>query len=725
MSISEQKTRFETWRTNRSRHPSSRHYLDAYICNVNQSPMLREARAIEAWWGNMPLEGWPDEELAGMIIHNEPVYFSYGRGQRLDESRISELRELGDKTIDADVELVHQHAYRRADPEVYTAAQLSSIESGAAASTWFGGHMVPDFERILEIGLDGYAYDIEKYRTLHAGNDDFYDALSIVLRAIQNLILRYAAMASGEMAKRLNHIAHNCPRTFHEALQLVWILHTLNNADSYGCLDRYLHPFFEADINAGRLTYERAAELICELYLKTEADGAIQNLTIGGTDGTGKDFYTPLTRILIDMARELGYKGPNLCLRVTKTMPQDIWDSALACIATGIGLPVLYNDDVYINALVRHGIPLETARGYCLAGCSQVMIPGMSNFINDIGIYNAAKVAELTMYGGFDPRTNTQVGPHTKPAVECTGFEELMAQFWIQSAYFIETEVAIHNLEAPFRHSREGYVMRTLFTRDCISTGKNVFDGGARYNNIELEIIGITNAADHLYAIKHAVFDNEICTMAELADALKHNWAGHEALRQYVKNKAPKFGNDNSELDALRGEIADFLFRRFNESPAVLGGVFVPGEVIFVAHEYCGVVTGATADGRYAYSVLADSAGASQGNDKAGPTALMNSVLKIPAREYLLTSVVLNIRFLPDTFLRAQAKAQMLFVSFFEQGGMQVQINVCDSKTLQKAQQHPEEYENLVVRVGGYSDYFTRLSRSLQDEIIMRTAYDM
>jgi formate C-acetyltransferase len=432
-----------------------------------------------------------------------------------------------------------------------------------------------------------------------------------------------------------------------------------------------------------------------------------------------------LTRIIIDVTREIGYKGPNLCLRVTETMPQELWDASMDSVATGNGLPVFYSDGLYIDALVGHGIPLEAARGYCLAGCSQLMVPGMCNFYNDIGIYNAAKVAELTMYGGYDPRAGIQAGPPTKPAVECETFDELMEQFWMQLDYFVKMEVDIHNVEAPYRRSRDGYVMRTLFMRDCISAGKNVFDGGARYNNIELEIIGITNAADHLYAVKHLVYDNDICSMSELTEALANNWSGYEPLRRYIIEKTPKFGNDHSGPDDLRGAIAERLYRLFNESPSVIGGVFVPGEVIFVAHEYCGFKTGATADGRYAYSVLADSAGASQGFDLAGPTALMNSVLKTPAKDYLLTSVVLNIRFLPDVFAGARGKIQALFRAFFGRGGMQVQVNVYDSETLREAQANPDAYRSLIVRVGGYSDYFTRLSRALQDEIINRTAQRM
>jgi pyruvate-formate lyase len=396
----------------------------------------------------------------------------------------------------------------------------------------------------------------------------------------------------------------------------------------------------------------------------------------------------------------------------------------MTCIASGIGLPALYNDSLYVASLERHGIPTETARSFCLAGCSQVMIPGMCNFVNDIGMFNAAKVAELAMYGGFDPRTGVQAGPLTPAAEQCPTFDELMDAFYKQLDYFISLEVSIHNKEVPYRASREGYVMRSLFIRDCIEKGVGVYEGGARYNNIELEIIGITNAADHLYAIKKVVYDEQLYTMEELTAALKSNYVGYEEMREHLYHNIPKFGNDMDEIDSLRADITRYMYERFNSSPAVLGGVYVPGEVIFTAHEHCGAETGATADGRYAGTVLADSVGASQGRDKNGPTALMNSVLQLPVADYLLTSVVLNMRFLPQTFKREEARSaiQALFNGYFLQGGMQLQVNVCDADTLRAAQKNPEHYKSLIVRVGGYSDYFVRLSRKLQDEIIQRTA---
>jgi formate C-acetyltransferase len=263
--------------------------------------------------------------------------------------------------------------------------------------------------------------------------------------------------------------------------------------------------------------------------------------------------------------------------------------------------------------------------------------------------------------------------------------------------------------------------MRTLFISDCIENGRNVFDGGARFNNVELEVIGITNAADHLYAIKELVFGQRLVSLPELAEILKNNWQGHEDLRSRAL-KADKFGNDSAGADEIRADITEHIYSYYNNAKSSLGGIYVPGEVIFVAHDWCGAATGATADGRFAYTVLADSAGASQGLDLNGPTALLNSVLKLPVNKHLLTNVITNIKFTPELFSGAADKIRTLFEIFFKRGGMQLQINVCDAETLKKAQANPQEYASLIVRVGGYSDYFVNIPKDLQDDIIARTA---
>lgn len=423
---------------------------------------------------------------------------------------------------------------------------------------------------------------------------------------------------------------------------------------------------------------------------------------------------------MIDSTRELGYKGPNLCLRVTETMPDEVWDAALACIGTGSGLPALYNDKVYFDNYIKSGVSASEAWNYCFGGCSQIMLSGRSCYINDIGAMNILKVLEVMLGEGYDFFGNCVIPEYVPKLAGLDTFEKFYREFIEQLDYFIDLQVRINNKDIAHRASHEGYVMRSLFTRGCIASGKSVFCGGAEYNGVELEIMGITNTADSIYTIKKLIYDEKKFTLEELAGILRSDYKDNENLRLYIKNSIPKFGNDEPEVDSIRADISAHIFERFNSSAGVNGGVYIPGEVIFVAHSWMGDACGASADGRRAHEVLADSCGSIQGLDKKGPTALLNSVLKIPDN-YLLTTLVLNLKFTKDLWNDSAGKIADLFGIFFRRGGMQLQINVCDAEILKAAQKNPSEYRSLIVRVGGYSDYFVNLPVSLQNEIIIRT----
>jgi len=625
-----------------------------------------------------------------------------------------------------ELETVKKLAYKPADPEVYSQQEINSINACASTSTWFGGHAVLDYERVLSIGLAGYRKDIASYSALAEDphGQDFYLAMSVLLEGIVTFIKRLAVAADAagchpSVSSGLRQVSNEPPANFHQALQLVWVLHYLDNADAFGRFDSYLLPFYQKE------QYPlHCKALLTDFWRRIDDADQIQNMTIGGN-------YSGLTLLCIKITQELALKGPNLCLRVAPHIPEDIFDAALDCIGSGLGLPALYNEDIYANSLTRAGFPQEAALDFCLAGCSQVMIPGRSNFANDIGLVNIAKIFELTMYDGYDHPTACQVGPHT--GKDFAAFQDFYNAFMRQLEYACDIQVSIHNKELPYRATREGYSLRTLFTRGCLQRAKGFLAGGAEFNGVELELIGITNAADSLYAVKKGVFDEKRISFAGLKEVLLGDWgrkspahlvAESTSLQKYFYS-LPKFGNGHTNVDDMRVAITRYLYSRFNSEAGPFGGIYIPGEVIFISHEYCGAQTGATPDGRYSGEVLADSAGASRGCSRQGPTALMNSVLALPTQDYLLTSTVLNMRFLPEIFRNPNSKKGVgaLISSFFAQGGMQLQINVCDTATLLKAQQDPDGYKDLVVRVGGYSDYFVKLSKILQDEIIGRVGY--
>ncbi len=715
--------------------PITSYYLDAEWAHRDELPVMREAQGSLALLGGMELELWPEERFCGTIKPREVAGFHYSTWVN---AALAEEMTVQRKMDAESAEQVRQKVrwlqgacYQGEGAPIYTPEERSSIEACAATSTWFSGHMVLDYRTILAKGLGGYAEVIRS-----APDTPFYRAMGVQLTALQTFIRRYSEKARlcageeeydaarmAELSALLDRIAELPPETFEEALQLIWILHIANGADSFGRFDSYLSPYYERDLQSGRLTREQAYGDLLDIWMKIEDADQIQNMTIGGTRADGSKEYGDFTLLCLEVTRDVALKGPNLCLRISEDMPEQLWAAALSCLDTGIGLPALYREEAYINMLLRAGYDPETSRDYCYGGCSQVMISGQCNFINDIGLYNIAKVMELTLFGGVDPLTGVQVGLKTRRLSEMQSFEELYEAFNEQNRYFIGLETRIHDKDAVYRNEHEGYAIRSLFTRGCLESGKGIFEGGANYNNIELEILGITNAADSLYAVKKAVFDERRFSGAELLSLLESDFEGRETDRLYLRNGIAKFGNDVQEVDELRADIAHTTYQAFNDTPAVFGGVYVPGEVIFTAHERTGLMIGATPDGRHAHQVLADSMGAAQGLDRKGPTALMASVNRTKAADYFLTTPVLNLRFLTSTWQKARENGAMksLLQEFFRGGGMQLQINVCDSRILREALVQPEKYRSLVVRVGGYSDYFVNLTPKLQQEIIERT----
>ena len=508
MNITQRKQQFEQRRANRKRPAATRYYLDEYMQCVGATPHMREARALRELWRNCGIEIHPEERIGGILSAFEPLGFHYGGGTFINIDARDVLIEENQYTAEEQKALLDaldeadKRRYHPADEAIHPEVELRSIKAVAATSTFFAGHMILDYDTILTIGLDGYRAKIEKQRTAHPDDkDEFFDVMDIILDAIVIFIKRCAKAAEGELAAVFEHIAHQPPQTFQQALQLVWILHMLGGSDSFGRFDSYLRPLFEKD------NPENVYELLVDCFLKIEEVNQIQNMCIGGVDGDGNDNYTELTRLIIQVTRELGYKGPNLCLLITPTMPASIWQEAMDCLGSGIGLPALYNNQVYIDMLTNQGYSLEEARGFALAGCSQVMIPGKCNFMNDIGMLNAMKVGELALYDGYDLGTEVQVG--LKTGAEFVSFDVLYQAVLQQLDYFIALEVSLQNRDNIYRAEREGYVMRTLFTHGCLEKAMHVMEGGARYNGVELEVIGITNLADHLYAIKHLVFDEK------------------------------------------------------------------------------------------------------------------------------------------------------------------------------------------------------------------------
>lgn len=734
----------------RENNPPEPHwfFLEGFAAHIDDPFEVREAKARRHFYTYMPIQIHPGEAIVGQVDWNEPLANSIAnthvREDVLARIRQSDLPETTKSEIEAMVDAVRPFCFDIYGSGILTDAEKLVHECALAPSTFFNGHMVPAFDYLLKRGLDGILADIRHHRNrpssdanrpLTQEQEHFYDAMEITVEGISIWFARYAALAQhlldesvpGYHAEQLMVVRDTCARltheparTYPEALQMMWFFMALTDYDSFGRTDQYLYPYFRTSRDLG-MTPADAMLWTKHMLIKAEECGGILNMTMGGVLKDGSSAVNELTLMMMQAVRENGFRSPNLTLRLTASSPVELWNEAHTTLAAGQGLPALYNDDVIIAMLQDMGYPLEEARDYCLAGCSQVILPGRSNFACDIGCYNLLKVLELAMRDGHDSFYNKQVGLHTGKPEEMDTYEKLKDAFDRQMRYMVEVGTSINNKDIRVRQG-EGACVRSLVNHDCIERGKGFFHGGARFNAVENEACGITNAADALFAVKRFVYEEKRMSLPELVAILDQNWEGNEALRLMMKNKYEKFGNDAGEVDEIRAAISGDWYREMQLYPGELGGVHWPGEVVFTYHITYGAKTAASADGRVSGQPMASSAGASSGLDMHGPTALLNSALKIPQRE-CRTCCIVNVAFHKPLWSGNRDAIVEIFRSYFSRGGFQLQVNVTDRETLVKAKGDPDSYASLVVRVGGFSDYFCRLNPGLQDEIIARTEF--
>lgn len=720
-------------------------FLEGFVRMIDESPSVREGYARYHMYTNLPVYINPDEKIAGNMnwaLANELIYNNVAN-QEINEWNLNIFRESNDftRTEKAVVEsyLRKIRPYTLNDIEDRLSPEEQNVsQSSAGGSNHFNGHMIMDYDRILKIGLGGYAKLLKNYMKNSESERDyhFYNGLLYALTGLQEYIYKHAQLAryllehkaEGYKVEDLQMIIANCekisscpPENFIEALQLFWFIFMASDYDSYGRFDQTMYSFYMND-------RKHISENVLESYLKYflnkgEQNRGILNMTIGGTNSDGSSAVNELTWLILKAVSDLGYKSPNLCVRLTAESDQELYEKIHYNLSKGQAIPALYNDSIIIPMLLAMGIEKEDAYGYSLAGCSQVIIPGKSNFCCDVGVYNTLKILELALHDGYDRRLGRQVGPHTGKPETISCYEDLYDAYDRQMCYVIEKGVSINNKDIVLRKDMPSSI-RTLFTEGCLEKAKSIFEGGAVYNAVQSEVIGLTNTANALYAIKKHVYDEKQLSLEELVKALDCNFEGFEDLQNTLKNKTAKFGNDDDDVDAIRVQIGKRFYEYLSTFDGPIGGKHWAGEVIFQSHMNLAPFTLASADGRFDYEPLADSAGAAQGTDVNGPTALIKSITKIPYT-YPTISRNLNLKFPKDLFRDEKDKIIALFRAYFKLEGCQLQINVVDREELLEAQRHPENYKNLVVRIGGYNDYFVEIPKEMQDEVISRTGQSL
>jgi formate C-acetyltransferase len=631
--------------------------------------------------------------------------------------------------------------------------------------TYGVGHFTMNHPKILSKGLSGIIAETkEKYDSLPTNERAeekglFYDAVIGSLNAAIAFARRYAALAEQKAktekdpvrAEELQTIAKICRRvpenpatSFHEAVQSVYFIHLISqiesggNSISLGRIDQILYPYYKADRDAGKITPEQAKELISLLFLKTNeiwnvleevfipgGEGAegktTQNVTVGGLGIDGNDATNELSYIGLDAYADIRTVQPNFGVRLSTKAPEDFFLRAINYAKDGV-LMHMFNDEAIIQTLVNAGLSIQDARDYGVVGCLEPNAQGKTFGSTFAVQVNGIKCVEFALSNGVDNTFGYVSGLETGDPSNFSSYSDVWDAYKTQFSHFIGQVVkgmacldqAISEIvPSPFA---------SAMIEGPLEKGLDLTRGGAVYNSTGVQLIGFANVADSLYAVKKAVFEDKTASINDLTQWLADDWQDADDKRAYFLHKMSKYGNDNDEVDKIAAQVVGHFCDELGKYKNFRNGAFWPGIFSVGFHLAFGSFTAATPDGRYSGDVLGNGLSPTTGNELNGPTAVMNSIVKLPLSR-IYNGANLNMRFSGKR--THPEKLSALIKTYFQKGGMQIQFNMLDSAMLKAAKANPEKYRDLVVRVSGYSALFTGLTETAQDEIISRTEYEL
>ena len=636
-------------------------------------------------------------------------------------------------------------------------------------------HIAVNFEKILKIGLSGYLNEIELAQQSLSNSDkdlarkqDFYKSLKIGVESFQAFIGRYEKLAKelslqehdGIRKSELERISENCrnisqnkPSGFYEALQLTWFVQLVlqiesnGHSVSLGRMDQYLCKFYKDDLAKGRINEDFVLELLESTWIKLlsinkirswshtrfSAGGPLyQNVTIGGQTVEGKDAVNDLSYLILDSVGRMKLTQPNLSVRFHKNIDPHFLDECVNVIGKGFGMPAFNNDEIVIPSLIGIGVKREDAYNYSAIGCIEIAVPGKWGYrCTGMSFLNFMRVFLAAMNDGLDTMTGKTFFPGKGNFVDFEYFNELMAAWKQQVQQFAKATVEIDTAVDLALEELVPDILCSAFVDDCIARGKTIKEGGSVYDFISGLQVGIANLGNSLAAIKKLVFEEGVISKEVLMQNLKNNFEGKdgEKIRQILLNYAPKYGNDDDYVDNLLSEAYNYYIdelkqyhtTRFGRGP--IGCAYYAGTSSISANVPSGSVVPATPDGRKAFTPVAEGCSPTSGTDTLGPTAVFKSVSKLPT-DKILGGVLLNQKLSPSALANETQKQKLISIirTFFATlKGWHVQYNIVSRDTLLAAKKNPENYRDLVVRVAGYSAFFTTLSPDTQDDIIART----
>jgi len=609
-------------------------------------------------------------------------------------------------------------------------------------------HMAIDYEYILQKGISGIKKDIDNYiskldikNSNDLGKNIFYAACKIALDGVIKYAENYVAALDKEaeicenperkrellkLAGIFRNVPENPAANFYEALQSAWIMTVCVSIFPFGLYqlgrpDRYLIHYYRNDINDGILTEEKAQELIdcvCVMYNETVPGSLAAGLMVGGRDENGIDTTNELSYMFIKSISHSAMIYPGIGLCCNEDTPQDLLELSAETLGHSHSHPALFNDDIIQKGLRYYGLSAKEASSYIQSTCVEITPAAMS------GVWVASPYTNLVQLL-LDIMGIKKDGGKPGNPIEFENIEQIKRVYFDYLSERIKNNFIDYNKLMIERTRSFAQPLLSCFVHDCLEKGRDIEWGGARYNWIMPSFVGLANLADSLLAIDDLIFKTKRLTFKELANILEKNFEGYENIRAYILNKVKRYGNDEDAADHLIIELSQKISDLCEGYENCRGGRLVPSLFCWIQHDVLGTQTIASPDGRLAGFPLGDGSGPVQGAEKNGPTASLLSSTKWEHYKFI-GGIAVNMKFSKKLFTGESGKKLVSLVkTFMKRGGFELQINVVDKKTLEKALKNPENYSDLIVRIGGYSDYFTRLSKSMQAEIMQRSEHEI
>ncbi|MDR2529918.1 MAG: hypothetical protein LBC65_00050 [Oscillospiraceae bacterium] len=754
-----------------------------YLCEHMSTPIFEDdyfaaskgknfAGSSGAMYGLMPLE-----EMDGKWYLKDGMWYNTDPEQRLaiSQADVDTIRSLGFSVWEGSDSAVGD-AWKPDGYDEFVALEACDYGDPGRPGimSLHVGHLTPGWPKILNVGYGAIRKQAQDYLDARRGNimgDDmkhfmFYKAITIACDAATTLISRYAAearrlapLAESEsreqellrMADALDWISVNPARNFREACQGVLLYQLLLSyeqtmpAPAFGRFDQYTWPYLKRDLETGAITPEYAQELCDAFFLKSNCfyeggygkmaetagiGNTYHHTTINGCDPqTGDESTNPVTFMVLETIGRLKLHDPTVSMRVSSRTSDELWNCALETSKLVGGLPLFQNDEVIIPGLQRElGFTLEDARDYSIIGCQEIVGSGCDfPAPNGVGAAHASLyygvIFDMAINNGVNPRNGMKAPLDTGYLYEMTSIEEVKAAYEKLSDYLLKWYVTVNNYAEYLSSYNLPYAMLSMSMRGCMERGVDCSSGGCDYNSYGGTATGLATIADSLAAIEYMCFDKKLITTRELYDAVMANWEGreYEILRQRILAEVPHYGNADGYADRFLTWAVDTYYNTCKDCSSQRSSVYKAGMYGAADHVQQGEWTWATPDGRKSGTPIADAISPAQSRDGNGPTSVFLSANCFDHSKFM-DGMALNLRMHPSVLSEESgiAKLREMTKEYFANGGLECQYNVVDTQTLLEAQQRPNEFRDLVVRIAGYSAYFIELGRELQNDIIAR-----